>query len=324
MNVLLTSASAKLRLIDAFQKAVIVYGGKVTAVDSNPACAAVDFAHTFHLVPQDDDEYFEQEFLRICDENAIDVIIPTRDAELQKLVSMHKEFSKRNILLPLPEPELLNIVLDKALFYDFCLKNEFPVYKRCSPEEYAPWPMFVRPRHSSASVGARAVNSYQEWLNMGYKSEDDVICQQLSQDKEYSIDVLMSFDSEPICAVARERLVVDKGESIASLIIDNPKLCAMAKDLCSKLGLKGHNLVQAFCTDDNDIHIIEVNARYGGGSMMSVAAGLNSPELLLQISEAGHKQERCAVKALSMPTISYGVKFIGSETDPISYLKVLK
>lgn len=324
MNVLLTSAAAKLRLIDAFQKAATGYGGNVIAVDSNPACDAADFARNFRIIPQDDDVCFEQDFLRICDENAIGLIIPTRDTELQKLASMHKEFSKRRILLPLPEPELLNIVLDKVLFYEFCLKNDFPVYERHSPKEDAPWPMFVRPRHSSAGVGATAVNSYQDWLDKGYKTEDDVICQQLSQDKEYSIDVLMSFDSEPVYAVARERLIVAEGESIASLIIDNPKLCTMAKDLCAKLGLKGHNLVQAFCTDDNDIHIIEVNARYGGASMMSVAAGMNSPQWLLQISEAVQNQEGCAIKNLSRPTISYGAKYIRSETDPLSYSKVLK
>lgn len=324
MNVLLTSASAKLRLIDTFQKAVSGYGGKVIAVDSNPACEAAYFADNFYTIAQDDDECFEQDFLRICDENAIDLIIPTRDTELKKLVSMQKELSKRRILLPLPEPELLNIVLDKVLFYEFCLKNNFPVYKRCSPNEDAPWPMFVRPRHSSASVGAEAIDSYQDWLDKGYKTEGDVICQQLSQDKEYSIDVLMTLDSEPTCAVARERLVVAEGEAIASLIIDNPKLCAVAKDLCAKLGLKGHNLVQAFCSDDNDIHIIEVNARYGGASMMSVAAGMNSPEWLLQLSEAVQDQGSSAIKNLSRSTISYGAKYIRSETDPLSYIKALK
>lgn len=323
MNVLITSASSKLRLIDAFQKAALDTGGKVIAVDSNPDCAAATFADYFHRLPCDEDAGYEQAILKLCEDYNIKLIIPTRDGELMKLASMQKELAKRGASLALPEPKVLATVLDKLGFYEFCLKHGFPVYQRQTPTEDAPWPLFMRLRQSAAGEGAKPLKDHQAWLESG-AGLDEVICQQLSQDKEYSIDVFMSFRGEAIHAVARERCLVEKGECVEGVIAYKPALCAAAKGLCSSLGLKGHNLVQAFCSDGNDIHFIEVNARYGGGSMMSVEAGMDTPAWLLRLLEADDGNLQKTIKSLSMSKISYGMKLTSSKNDPINYARSLK
>lgn len=323
MNVLITSASSKLRLIDAFQKAALDTGGMVIAADSNPDCAAATFADHFHRLPCDEDAGYERALLDLCEDNNIKLIIPTRDGELMKLASMQKELAKRDICLPLPAPKGLEVVLDKLRFYEFCLEHNFPVYERQTPSEDAAWPLFMRFRQSAAGEGAIALKDHQAWLESG-ASPDEAICQQLSQDKEYSIDVFMSFKGETIHAVARERCLVEKGECVEGVITDKPELCEAAKDLCSSLGLKGHNLVQAFCSDDNEIHFIEVNARYGGGSMMSVEAGMDTPAWLLRLLEADEGNLQKAIKNLSMSKISYGMKLTSSKNDPINYIRSLK
>lgn len=323
MNVLITSASSKLRLIDAFQKAVQDAGGRVIAVDSNPNCTAATFADHFHSLPCDEDAGYEQAIFRLCEDNKIGLIIPTRDGELMKLASMQKELTKRGVYLPLPEPKILDVVLDKVRFYEFCLEHDFPVYQHQTPSQDAVWPLFMRFRQSAAGEGAVPLKDHQAWLESG-ASLDEVICQQISHDKEYSIDVLMSFKGEAIHAVARERCLVEGGESVEGIIANKPELCKAAKDLCSSLGLKGHNLVQAFCSEDNDIHFIEVNARYGGGSMMSVEAGMNTPAWLLLLVEADDDNLQKTIKNISMSKINYGMKLTIDRNDPVNYVWSLK
>lgn len=319
MNILITSASAKLRLIDAFQQAALSDGSKIIAVDCNSDCLAANYAKHFYPIKKDDEEGHAQALLEMCRSNDIDMIIPTRDGELIKLASMQQDFDNLGVLLPLPTADMLEIILDKSLFYEFCLANGFPVYQSFIPDQNAPWPLFVRDRHAAGGVGSREIANYQDWQNSGL-SPENVFCQQVSHDAEYSIDVFMSFDSEAIQAVARQRCVVVGGESKVGLIVDNTKLCEHAKALCARLGLKGHNIVQAFCSADNDIHIIEVNARYGGGSMMSVAAGMNSPAWLLRISDPEYKAYPEEVQKLCKADIAYGTKFTLGERESLKYI----
>ena len=223
----------------------------------------------------------------------------------------------------MPDTDALDVILDKGRFYNFCLEHSFPVYQRHDPSCNAPWPLFMRLRQSAAGEGARALKDHQEWLESGYRA-GDVLCQQVSEDNEYSIDVLMSLDSEPIYAVARQRCRVQGGECVEGFIADKAELCEATKALCVKLGLKGHNLVQAFCTDDNDIHFIEVNARYGGGSMMSIAAGMNTPAWLLRLAEADEDSLQSVIENLKMSKICYGMKLVVSKADPVNYLQADK
>ena len=318
MNVLITSASSKLRLIDAFQRAVHDIGGTVLAVDSNENCAAATFADNFVKVPRDDNESYEQDLLEICDRHNITLIIPTRDGELVKLASMKSALKKLNVSIPLPDPAKLSLVLDKVNFYTFCRANGFPVYDRIAPEPDAPWPLFARECVSSGSQSATVLSDYDTWRQLGLNSKD-IICQQVSNDKEYSIDVFLDYDSNPIHGVARYRSSVCNGECDVGIIEDKPALLNQATALCVKLGLRGHNVVQAFCNENDDIHFIEVNARYGGGSMMSVAAGLHSPAWLLQISGSKNNIILQDVNEFSSSKLSYGAKFSKAEGDPISY-----
>lgn len=319
MSILITSASAKLRLVDAFQQAALSVGSKIIAVDCDSECLAAKYADHFYTIKKDYEKGYAQALLEMCRAHDIALIIPTRDGELIKLASMQQDFDDLGVLLPLPTIEMLEIILDKSLFYEFCLAHNFPVYQRYIPDENAPWPLFVRDRHAAGGMGSREIKNYQDWQNSGLSSEN-ALCQPVSHDTEYSIDVFLLFDSEAMQAVARQRCVVVGGESKVGLIVDNPELCELAKALCEKLGLKGHNIVQAFCSADNDIHIIEVNARFGGGSMMSVAAGMNSPAWLLRICDPEYAAYPEKIQKVCKADIAFGTKLSEGESGSLKYI----
>lgn len=319
-TVLITSASAKLRLIDAFQRATQAIGGKTIAVDCDPECAAASFADIFIKIPRDNDAGYEKAILDICAKHNVSLIIPTRDEELSKLVDMSGGFEEKGIILPLTTLEKLDTILDKAAFHTFCETHNFPVLPRHKPNSTAPWPLFIRKRRSAGGKGAFVIQGYKEWLGSALDSED-VICQQVTSDNEYSIDVLMSLQGEPLQAVVRQRCVVDHGECVEGLIVDIPQLADMSLDLCKQLGLKGHNVVQAFCSQDGDIHFIEVNARFGGASIMSVEAGLNSPARLLQMIQPKNELTEEAVSMSDTLDITYGLRFIARPDNPTSYIR---
>ena len=53
MNILVTSVSAKVQLVQAFKGAVRPYGGLIVGTDLDPKCCAAHFVDVFEPMPKD-------------------------------------------------------------------------------------------------------------------------------------------------------------------------------------------------------------------------------------------------------------------------------
>lgn len=316
MNVLITSASAKLSLITAFQCICNDRGIKLFTVDSNPNCKASEVAEHFTAIPADDDPAYKAALLNICEVNKVGLIIPTRDSELIKLASMKQEFTQRGIHIPLPSAEKLKTVQNKKLFNEYCTQKGFSVLPLIEPAMNAPWPLFVRSIHGAGGAHAKSIETWRDWQN-SHLSSSDVICQPVCADDEYSIDVLMDMSANPLQAVVRKRVRVADGECVEGIIVNHPEMEKKSLELCAALGLRGHNIVQAFCNIKDDIHFIEINSSFGGASMMSVDAGLKSPERLVAMCMGrGDKPENNS-------EIKFGVTYRRNQHSPECYDEVV-
>ncbi len=271
MNVLITSAAAKIPLIEMF---MTIDSCAVIAADSDPTCPASKVADRFELLPLDNDPMYRERLLSICKQHSIQLIIPTRDAELPLLLSMKATLHDIGIYLPLPDKEALDSCLDKIEFHDFCLREGFPVLPRLIGKQATA--SFARHR-----FGAGSKTSAELTPDSMLDDPDDYLIQPICTFPEYSCDLLMDFTGKPVQAVVRERQKITAGESWKTQVVDIPILGDMAMGIGRKLGLKGHNLVQFFYCPDTGPYVIEVNARFGGASYLSIKAGLNSPEQLV-------------------------------------------
>ena len=88
MNVLITSAAAKVSLIRAFQKALAPSGGRVIAADMRADVAAFCAADGFELLPATDTPDFAPALAAACVRHDIGLMIPTRDGELHTIAAM--------------------------------------------------------------------------------------------------------------------------------------------------------------------------------------------------------------------------------------------
>lgn len=284
MNVLITSASAKVQLVTAFQEAVQPHGGKVIAGDCDPSCCAAHFADGFEQMLRDDDPEYARHLMDICRRQKIGLLIPTRDGELQLLARMRDALSDLGVKLPLPNVSVLKQCQDKLHFQQYCRAHGFPVLELSDPTTEDSFPVFLRHRNGTFTGGGVMVENPAAFDRLGLDLEDYVI-QTYVTDREYSCDVLLDFDGNPIQAVARERQHLVNGESWRSQIVDMPVLTNLAMELAASLGLKGHNLVQMFYSEETGPRLIEVNARFGGCSNLSIKGGLNSPERMVMMAK---------------------------------------
>lgn len=169
--------------------------------------------------------------------------IPTRDAEIADAWSINGWDSHP-----------IEICVDKLRFHEWCKENGFK-----SPEVY-----FVKPRISKSG------------------KEVECVWQEKLVGEEYSVDVFLDFNSKPISAVPRKRVLVSNGEASVTTTVSHQLLLEESLSLAQSLRLVGHNVLQAF-VDGQKITWTDVNCRFGGASIVAIKAGCKSPEWLLKL-----------------------------------------
>jgi carbamoyl-phosphate synthase large subunit len=306
MNVLLTSSSAKIQLIEAFKAALRPRGGRLVAADTDPTCCSVHFADAFEVLPRDDAPDYEDRLLQVCRDHEIDLLIPTRDGELVRIAEMREKLAAVGTIITLGHADALRACMDKGQLQRFCLENGFPVLEVSDISDTSAFPVFIRHRNSSLTGGGILIEDRSSFEQLALKM-DDYLVQSFVEDREFSCDVLSNLKGTPLQAVVRERLRLVNGESWRSQIVDIPVLEDMTLRLASALKLCGHNLIQMFWSEKTGPRIIEVNPRFGGGSNLSLRGGLASPERLLLMVE-GNLDEAYTVRKIQtgLMSLRYG------------------
>lgn len=290
MNVLITSASNKVWLIQAFRKALINNGGgNVYAADIVAEKVALYFADDFFILPKSDNEIFVSELLKSCLNENIDLIIPTRDAELKILSENKQLFSAYNIKVMVADPESIMICQDKYSFYQFCIKNNHRTIKTNIDSENVDfeYPVFVKPKVGSGGVNtfiAKSEKKLKQFLLL--YDETRFVMQPLIKESEYTIDLFSDFEGNVISVVVRKRINIQYGESIVGKIECNRTIVEQTTKIARNLKLVGHNTIQCFYNkEQNQVTFIEVNPRYGGGAALGFSGGNSTPEYLIQLMQ---------------------------------------
>lgn len=146
---------------------------------------------------------------------------------------------------------------------------------------YYPWSKMwdskiIKPRFGNSSKGFRFANWNE---NFDYKTE---VMQKKLEGTEYSVDCYFSRESKFIGGVSRIRQRVAGGEVIDSKVDMNFEMIESTKTIGEFLNMRGPACFQYMLSSNGDIKIFEINARLGGGAILSLEAGLDIPEYILQ------------------------------------------
>lgn len=282
MNVLITSSSSKVLLVKSFMEATKKYNSLTFTADITNEIPTAFFSHKHFILPKASDRNnFISSLKNNCIENDIKLIIPTRDGELEIMAEIKNDFTKNNITILVPSEKTVELCLNKKMFAEFLINEGYfpvPIIKDISLINP---PYFIRPVYGAASSGVKTTNSKDE---VELFNNNDFLIHPFIDEDEYSIDLLMNLDgTKALQAVCRKRSYIVGGESKISKVVDLPILEKTCMEIGEKLKLVGHNVLQAFYSDDRGIIMIEANARFGGASNLSIVAGLNSPERILKM-----------------------------------------
>ena len=292
MNILITSASRKVSLVRAFQQALNQQGGgKVIAVDVSPLSPALYLADEHYLVPRSEAKEFLPAMLRLCEQQHISLLIPSRDEELPLFARHKRKFANIGTVVMVSDLATVETCQDKRLFIKFCRENNFTIpksYESSNLPADIQFPLFVKPRFGKGGRQATLASSREE-LELVLTQMPEAIIQEFITSPEYTVDLFADFSGTVISVVPRERIYIFGGESFVSQTSRNPVLIQEAIRLAGKLRLIGHNTIQCFL-DGGVVKFIEVNPRFGGAANLSFAAGAPTPLFLVKLLQ-GEKLE---------------------------------
>lgn len=286
LRILFTGTGRRVELIQAFRQAALslnielkIYGADM--LGTAPALAYCDYVTK--VCSMRDDEYIPQ-LLEICENNKIDLVIPTIDTDLLVLSHNVDLFSKKGIKVLISSSEMIAICRDKNLTSDF-----FRSCGLCAPETYNDYkkytdsyPCFIKPKDGSSSVDAFKVNCADD-LEVYSQKVKDYIIQPFIDGVEYTVDIFCDFDGNPIYITPRERVAVRAGEVLKTKICLDPVIIEESKKIIEKFQPCGPMTVQLIRDNKTGKNFyIEINPRYGGGSPLSMKAGARSAEMVLR------------------------------------------
>jgi len=283
MNILITSASQKVILIESFKKAIreLKIECGVIAADISRNSSALYFADDYVIVPRSDDDEFINFILLLCKEKKIKLIIPTRDEELLTFSINKKRFNNIGTEIMVCNPDTIRTCQNKKMFVQFCIDNNIPVPETYNIADVVNFPLFSKPVTGSGGKNILKINNIHE-LEAITKQHLDIIIQEYIEWDEYTVDLYADFNNNIKSVVPRRRVVVNGGESVITTTHNDLKIINASIDLAKKLNLIGHNTIQCFYNGD-DIKFIEVNPRFGGAAHCSFEAGAFTPKYIIQL-----------------------------------------
>ena len=294
-NILILSAGRRVELIERFKAARkrLNIEGNIIAVDISKTAPAVHFADKYHIIPRISDEKYIDSIIEVCQNEKIDLIVPTIDTELVKL-ALNRELieEKTDAKLLLSNLQVVEICSDKNKTQKFFEENNFGVPNQISDEDIADgnysFPLFIKPKDGSSSINTFKIENKKQ-LEFFKEYVKEPILQEFMEGEEFSVDVFCDFECNPVTIVPRVRIATRGGEIAKGRIVKDRDVINDAKRVVESLKPIGHITIQCMKTNQG-IKYIEINPRFGGGAPMSIDAGADSCENLYRLLD-GEKLE---------------------------------
>jgi carbamoyl-phosphate synthase large subunit len=304
-NVLLTCAGRRNYLIGYFREA-LAGRGLVAATDASADAPALAEAERAFLVPTIEEPGYADTLLDICRENDIGLLLTLNDLELPLLARERERFLREaGTIVVVSSAEVVDTCWDKWKTSEFLRRLGIAApltYRSLETAREAlrsgelSLPVTVKPRWGTASIGISHSETERELEQAygyavghigrtplgGFGEGPDlaVLIQERVQGIEHGLDVVNDLEGRYICTLGRRKLGMRHGETERAITVEDERLSELGRRIGEALGQMFMLDCDVF-VDGDEVAVLELNPRFGGGYPFAHAAGANLPAALL-------------------------------------------
>lgn len=316
MNILFTCAGRRNYLINYFKEA-LNGKGRVFASDMQMSAPAMVDADTAILAPSIYDDSYIPFLIKTVSENKINALISLNDLELPLLTRHRASIEAAGAKVIVSDENAIDIAFDKLKTADFITSIGLKTPKtyislddalKALDNNELTFPLVVKPRWGSASIGIDFPKDKED-LILSFKlqhkrlketiladaSQQDINGAILIQEKiigrEFGMDVLNDFQGNYIGTFVREKLSMRAGETDKAISVIDDSFNQIGKKIGENLKHIGNLDCDVFLAENN-LYVLELNPRFGGGYPFSHEAGVNTPAIYIDWLEGNRDFSR--------------------------------
>jgi len=278
INILFLGGAKRVSLAERFIAAGNFLNAKVNlfSYELDPYVPIASIAKVFVGLKWNDPGLF-QDLDRLINKEKINVILPFVDPAINFLAE-YKE-KRKDIFIPVSDLSVCETFFNKFKSDSWFKEHNFSV-----PVDNNSYPKIAKPIRGSASQGIEVIHNSTSMLEFQAKNElKNYLIQRFIHGDEYTVDLYITKGNMILATVPRKRLEISGGEVTKALTIKDDALIAMANNIAKKARLQGPVNIQFIKEKETeDIFVMEINTRFGGGVIASIEAGADLAKMLLK------------------------------------------
>lgn len=287
MNILMCSVGRRGELMKNFRN-TMGNEGKIVATDNSSYAPALYFADKQYIVPRIIDSNYINVLIDICKKEDIHAILTFIDPEIQILSKNRKKFEALGIQVLVPYYHTAELCFDKYEMFKYLKSVGIPTVQTYgSLEEFinafelkkVNFPVFVKPRKGSGSVGARKISTMSE-LEVATARDLSLIIQEFMIGTDLDADVYIDTQSREVVSIfSKKKISTTIGGANKTISFKDDKLVTLIKKIAENLELYGPNDMDFFYKD-GQYYLSEINPRFGGAYLHAYGAGVDFIKLI--------------------------------------------
>ena len=287
MNILFCSAGRRVELLKDF-RASMDETDRMIAADLSNLAPSLYVADAYYLVPRIDDPAYIDTILDICRKERINAITTLIDPEIGLLARERARFEAIGVEVLAPYAETAELCFDKFKMYQFLKAHDIPTPETW--EDYTSamaatqdgsleFPVFVKPRTGSGSVGAQKVLDAKSLKNL-CEVDPSLIIQRLMDGGDLDADVYIdTISHKAVSAFSKRKLESKIGGASKTISFKDEKLFAFIREIVDLLKFNGP-VDMDFFYQDGTYYLSEINPRFGGAYLHAYGAGVDFIKLI--------------------------------------------
>lgn len=320
-SVLVTGAAAPgfVSIVKAL-KASTTYDMKLIGSDYIETLSTKEFVEHSYVLPDNKSPEFAESLLELCVKMSVDVVLPIRTDDQIPICKKLGDFRKAGVepAIVATDPDLLDSLLNKRKLMEYCTEViglETPKFLYSRDKDglrsvveklgYPEVPVAIKPSYSMGSRGLRILDDtidkrkyfFDEKPSGIYSTLDDVlasigeefpeiIAMEYLPGNEYTVDALCR-KGQTLAVIPRLRKRMTGGITTSGVVVKDHNYESIKNSvelIVEGFGLSYNVGTQFRESDSGTPLLLEVNPRLQGTTTMSVAAGVNIPEMMVQMA----------------------------------------
>ena len=288
-NILFCSAGRRAKLLKNFRES-LDGDSLIVATDNQATAPALYFADKQYLVPRINEPGYVDLILEICKRENIKAITTLIDPEIEVLAKNRQRFIDNGILPLCPSQETAHLCFDKFAMFEHLRKNGIPTvltydsfdgFTKGLEKGEIHFPVFIKPRTGSGSVGIHKVNNIEELKAYLDEGEHVYIIQEFMDCEDCDADVYIdTISHKPVAAFSKHKIETRIGGANKTISFKDQRLFDFIKEICRVLEFNGP-VDMDFWYRDGVYYLSEVNPRFGGAYLHAYGAGVNFVPLIV-------------------------------------------